>query len=134
MLARTSALWIITHSICTQGKDSHWRELTCPRKWLKTHPLCDYGKALAPMTGLVPPERNSVNCHAKTTWQWRLYLLKIIRPTTSLNAGTKWQLQKLEVGQNKVSYLPINDLTLPLEKSSASDVCFHKIYVNWYKQ
>lgn len=45
-----------------------------------------------------------------------LCLLKIIRPTTSLNAGTKRQIQKLEVGQNKLSHLPINELTLPLKK------------------
>lgn len=60
----------------------------CPRKWLRSHPLGDYGKALAPMTGLVPLERNFVNCHAKTTWQSELCLLKITRPTTSLHAGT----------------------------------------------
>lgn len=59
----------------------------CPRKWL-SHPLGDYGKALALMTGLVPLERNFVNCHAKTTWQLELCLLKITRPTTSLHAGT----------------------------------------------
>lgn len=59
-------------------------------------------------------------------------LLKIIRPTTSLNAGIKWQIQKLKVGQKKLSHLPINDLTLPYKKkkSSNSDVCFNKTYVN----
>lgn len=83
-----SALWIITHGTGTQGKDSHSGEFMCPRKWLRSHPLGDYGKALAPMTGLVSLGWNFVNCHAKTTWQLELCLLKITRPTTSLHAGT----------------------------------------------
>lgn len=87
------ALWIITHGTGSQGKDNHW-ELMCPREWLKSHPLGDYGKALAPMTGLVPLGRNFVNCHAKTTWQLELCLLKITRPTTSLHAGTGSRLEE----------------------------------------
>lgn len=47
--------------------------------------------------------------------------------------GTKGQIQKLEVGQNKLSHLPIDESTLPLKKSSASDVCFNTSYVNLVK-
>lgn len=65
------------------------RRINTFKKMLKCHPLCDYRKALAPMTRLVPLEGNFVNCHSKTIWQLEMPLLKIIRPTTSLNAGIK---------------------------------------------
>lgn len=100
--------------LCTGKKYSG--ELTCSRKVLRCHPLCDYRKALAPMTRLVPLEGNFVNCHSKTIWQLEMRLLKIIRPTTSLHAGVKWQIQTPKVGQKKLSHLPIDDLTLAYKK------------------
>lgn len=49
-------------------------------KLLKCHPLCGYGKALAPMAGPVTLKRNVVNCHSKTTWQSKMRLLTIPQP------------------------------------------------------
>lgn len=66
------------------------------------------------MTELVPLKTNFVNCHAKSTWQFQLCLLRIIRP---LHVGTKGQIQKLEAGQNKLSHLPIDESTLQLKKA-----------------
>lgn len=88
----------------------------CSSKSLKCHPLCDYGKALAPRAGPVALERNVVNCQSKTTWQLKVRLLTITRPTTSLDAGIKRRMQKLMVGQNTLSRLPIHDLNTATKK------------------
>lgn len=58
----SSSAYNIQH-LCTRKKYSG--ELTRSRKMLKCHPLCDYRKALAPMTRLVPLEGNFVTAIQK---------------------------------------------------------------------
>lgn len=54
-------------------------------------------------------------------------LLTVTRPPTSPDAGIKWQMQTLTLGQNALSRLLIHDLnTTTKKKGSNSDVCFQK--------